>query len=255
MTTQMTQDEYRDRMRRLHPKRATPRAPHRLSGRLTRRVPVLPRAAVLCAAFAVSVPAWLPPLLLLAVPATVGDALLWPLLVTSATCLLFLLLPEIAHYGSRPGPIVLIVLGGLYLFFGAAVTFHTSVLIERGRWADVVVVSRNEPTSRGTPHCALREVGTAPGVRPLETTLGDCHLRPGDHTRVFADPLDDAGARLSRPENPSPERELTYLSAASIATGAVTGALSGHRRRRALGLLGPEAGLAEERYGRVRRGA
>ncbi|MBQ1094960.1 hypothetical protein KBY55_02310 [Streptomyces sp. b94] len=88
----------------------------------------------------------------------------------------------------------------------------------------------------------------------MKTTLGNCHLQPGDHTRVFADPLDDAGARLSRPENPSPERELTYLSAASIATGAVSGALSGYRHRKALGLLGAEAGLAEERYGRVRRG-
>ncbi|MFE0801420.1 hypothetical protein [Streptomyces sp. NPDC058812] len=39
----------------------------------------------------------------------------------------------------------------------------------------------------------------------------------------------------------------------AIATGAVTGAFSGYRRRKALGLLGAEAGLAEERYGRVRR--
>jgi hypothetical protein len=238
-------------MRQLHPNRATPRAPHRLSSRLTRRVPALSRTGVALTAVTVSVLVWLPPVTILLAPTSVGTELFWPLMLAGGACLVCVLLPELAHYGTgRVGPVVLIVLGGMYLFFVVAWTFDTALLIERGRWADTVVVSRREPQSRGTPQCTLREVGVE---KPMTTTMSNCRHQPGDRLRVFADPSGETGANLSRPDDLSPERELTALCAASVTTGALTGALSGYKRRRALGLLGVRVGEAEARFGRVER--
>ncbi|WP_282703312.1 hypothetical protein [Streptomyces sp. CC219B] len=241
--------DYRQRMRLLHPNRKTPRAPHRLSARLTRRVPALPLPAVVSAAVALSVLVWLPPMSVLWLPSEQGQRLLWPLMALAGLVLLLVLLPELAHYGSRRGALVLVLLGGMYLPFGVAVTLDTATLLERGYWVDTVVVSRTEPSGRGTPNCTLRELGGG----SLTTTLSNCDHRPGDHLLVFADPTGETGARLSRPSGLSPERELAVLSAAAITVGAWKGTVTGYRRRKALGLLGAEAGEAELSYGRVAR--
>ncbi|RCG25993.1 hypothetical protein DTL70_07905 [Streptomyces diacarni] len=217
-----------------------PAAPHRLSPRLDARIQRLSRPAALALATSATLFGCALAGATMLVPRYVGGGrpLFWVLSLLTGVYLCALLL-ELIHYGPRRRYLLLVLFAGIALLPVAGVGYSTSVLLERGAWADVEVTGEKHH-AKGGPTCELRSL--SPRVVPADTSfsIGCDGAEVGDTFRVYADPRGEAGPRRSSPSSLA-SFFIGWGAASTVLLGCAVGAaLHGHRRRTELGLTGPD---------------
>ncbi|GAA1506512.1 hypothetical protein [Streptomyces synnematoformans] len=227
---------YRARTARLYANnRGTPWAPHLLSSRLTRLVPSLSRAGIAGVALGAGLLACTLAAVTAFLPVRLGDVTVWPLVALTAAFLLALLM-ELVQYGTRVGYLLVYAFAALALGGASWYGHHTSVLLDRGEWITAEVTHVGS-LPRGGSRCTLQPEGA---TAELSEKLSSCRdLRPGDRVRVFADPADRVRPSRSAPAGHGVVYVVGGAAGTLVTASALASVLSGHRRRRELGLIGP----------------
>lgn len=213
----------------------SPWAPHLLSSRLTRLVPSLSRTGIAGVALGAGLLACTLAAVTAFLPVRLGDVTVWPLVALTAAFLLALLL-ELVQYGTRVGYLLVYAFAALALGGASWYGHYTSVLLDRGEWITAEVTHVGS-LPRGGSRCTLRPEGA---TAELSEKLSSCRdLRPGDRVRVFADPEDRVRPSRSAPAGHGVVCVVGGAAGTLVTASALASVLSGHRRRRELGLLGP----------------
>jgi hypothetical protein len=211
-----------------------PAAPHRLSASLDARIQRLSRpTAVALATTATLLGCALGGATVL-VPRYLGGGrpLFWVLLALLA-CYLLALLLELTHYGPRRRYLLLVLFAGIALFPTAGSGYTTSVLLERGEWANVMVEEVHH-RAKGGPTCDLRPVSAR--FEDDDMSIACLDSEEGDALRVVADPQGEVSPRRSRPAGMTGFFLAWGGASAVLLSSAVGAALYGHRRRTELEL-------------------